>query len=136
MVGTLFLWVCWPSFNAALASDVHGEYRAVVNTYMALCACVMTAFALSSLMHRTGRLDMVHVQNATLAGGVIVGAVADMNIGVGPAMAMGAVAGALSSLGYHVFTPFFAKSLRIHDTCGVLNLHALPGVLSAVACRR
>jgi ammonium transporter Rh len=32
MIGTLFLWICWPSFNAAGATDANGQYRAVINT--------------------------------------------------------------------------------------------------------
>jgi ammonium transporter Rh len=74
MVGTLFLWVFFPSFNGAL---VHGNSRgrAVLNTYMSLIGSTMTVFALSSLvnletddMKRMGRLEIRHIQSATLAG--------------------------------------------------------------------
>jgi len=43
---------------------------------------------------------MVHVQNATLAGGVAVGAVADLMLSPAGALAVGAVAGILSVVGY------------------------------------
>lgn len=29
--------------------------------------------------------------------------------------------------------PFLKKRLKIHDTCGVHNLHGMPGLLAAVA---
>lgn len=38
MVGTLFLWVFWPSFNSALLDGAEQE-RAILNTYLALAAC-------------------------------------------------------------------------------------------------
>lgn len=38
MVGTLFLWIFWPSFNSALLDGADQE-RAILNTYLALAAC-------------------------------------------------------------------------------------------------
>lgn len=35
MVGTLFLWIFWPSFNSALVDGPEQE-RAIVHTYLAL----------------------------------------------------------------------------------------------------
>lgn len=37
MVGTLFLWIFWPSFNSALLDGIEQE-RAIVNTYLSLAA--------------------------------------------------------------------------------------------------
>lgn len=37
MVGTLFLYVYWPSFNSVLA-DGSGQERAILNTYLSLAA--------------------------------------------------------------------------------------------------
>jgi ammonia channel protein AmtB len=75
MIGTVFLWIAWPSFNAGLVADASGQYRAIVNTYFSLIACTITAFAVSSLLDKRFRIDMVHIQNSTLAGGVAVGVV-------------------------------------------------------------
>lgn len=38
MVGSLFLWVFWPSFNSALLDDVAQQQRAIVNTYLSLAS--------------------------------------------------------------------------------------------------
>lgn len=52
MVGTLFLWVFWPSFNAAVADPEDARHRAILNTYLALVACTITAFVLSQLVSK------------------------------------------------------------------------------------
>ncbi|XP_008584244.1 PREDICTED: ammonium transporter Rh type A [Galeopterus variegatus] len=60
MIGTLFLWLFWPSFNSAIAESGNKQYRAIVNTYFSLAACVITVYASSSLAKHRGKLDMHH----------------------------------------------------------------------------
>ncbi|XP_011310156.1 ammonium transporter Rh type A isoform X3 [Fopius arisanus] len=48
------------------------------------------------------------------------------------ALLIGSSAGAISVLGYKYLTPMIQNRLRIHDTCGVHNLHGMPGVLAGV----
>lgn len=133
MIGTVFLWMFWPSFNSAIAEPGLTQLTAVINTYLSLAACVLSAYALSSLVEHKGKLDMVHIQNATLAGGVAVGTCADMNIGPFGAMLIGFIAGIVSTLGFKYLTPVLASSLGIQDTCGVHNLHGMPGILGGLA---
>ncbi|XP_066493177.1 ammonium transporter Rh type A [Tiliqua scincoides] len=133
MIGTLFLWLFWPSFNSAIAEEGEAQKRAIINTYFSLAACTLTAFATSSLVEERGKLDMVHIQNATLAGGVAVGSCADLNILPFAAMLIGSIAGIISVVGFKYLTPFLASKLNIQDTCGVHNLHGLPGVLGGIA---
>ncbi len=57
-LGTIFLWMAWPSFNSALAVG-DARHRAVLNTYYALGACVVVSFAMSSLVNRENKLNMV-----------------------------------------------------------------------------
>jgi ammonium transporter Rh len=130
MIGTLFLWLFWPSFNSAVAVD-EGQTRAIVNTVLSISASCITTFIVSTFVGR-GRLNMVHIQNATLAGGVAVGTVADMNIRPVGAMIIGSFAGVVSTLGYQYLTPLL-KRIYLHDTCGVNNLHGMPGLLSGIA---
>ncbi|NWH57532.1 RHAG protein, partial [Geococcyx californianus] len=133
MIGTLFLWIFWPSFNSAIASDTIDQTTAVVNTYCSLAACTVVTFALSSLVDQRGKFSMVLIQNATLAGGVAVGTCADMPIRPFAAMCIGSIAGIVSVLGFHFLTPLLASKLNIQDTCGVHNLHGLPGILGGIA---
>ena len=58
VAGTLFLWVFWPSFNAALAPG-DDQHRAVINTYFSLAACVVTTVAMSVWLNKNSKLDMV-----------------------------------------------------------------------------
>ncbi|KAM6324268.1 ammonium transporter Rh type A [Aegotheles albertisi] len=133
MIGTLFLWLFWPSFNSAIASQPIYRMKAIVNTYYSLSACTVVTFALSSLVDQRGKFNMVLIQNATLAGGVAVGTCADMSIHPFAAMCIGSIAGIISVLGYHFLTPLLESKLNIQDTCGVHNLHGLPGILGGIA---
>ena len=49
----------WPSFNSAIAEPGLTQLKAVVNTYFSLAACVLSAYAISSLVEHKGKLDMV-----------------------------------------------------------------------------
>lgn len=49
----------WPSFNSAVSNHGDAQHRAAINTYCSLAACVLTTVALSSALHKKGKLDMV-----------------------------------------------------------------------------
>lgn len=133
MIGTVYLWMFWPSFNSAIADPGAPQLTAIINTYFSLAACALAAYATSSLVEHKGKLDMVHIQNATLAGGVAVGTCADMSIAPFGAMLIGVFAGIISTLGFKFLTPILASHLGIQDTCGVHNLHGMPGILGGLA---
>lgn len=130
MIGTVLLWIYWPSFNAVLATDDAAFERAVVNTYISLLASTVCTFFVSTLVHGEKKLDMVHIQNATLSGGVAVGAIADLFIQPYGAIVIGSLTGTISTLGYHLLQPRLYRQLGLHDTCGVNNLHGMPGLIS------
>ena len=46
------------------------------------------------------------------------------------AVTVGTVAGVVSCLGYKVLTGRVMEKLGIHDTCGVNNLHGVPGLMA------
>merc|ERR1712190_139792 len=101
------------------------QTTALINTVLALLASTVTTFALTPILEK-GRLTTVPIQNATLAGGVSIGATANL---VGPfgAIAVGGFAGLLSTWGF-VKSPMFGSV----DTCGISNLHGMPGLFGGL----
>uniref|UniRef100_A0A668AG33 Ammonium transporter AmtB-like domain-containing protein n=1 Tax=Myripristis murdjan TaxID=586833 RepID=A0A668AG33_9TELE len=133
VMGTLFLWVFWPSFNSALTFKGDDQHRAVLHTFIGLSSSTMTAFALTVVFNKKGKLTMADVQNVTLAGGVTVGASVDMMISPAASYALGVMGCTACFLGYKYLTPFLARRLRIQDQCGIHNLHGLTGLISSTA---
>lgn len=69
--------------------------------------------------------------NATLAGGVAIGSSADILNRPFIAIIIGLVAGIVSASGYLKLSSKL-KKLMINDTCGVHNLHGMPGILGSL----
>ncbi len=134
LIGTLFLWIYWPSFvgGGAVADSVQ-QQRCIVNTILALSASTISAFYLSSLMTHSYVFRPVDIQNATLAGGVAIGCIANFNLNPVNSIFVGCAAGLISCYGYHVIQPWMLSNLKIHDTCGVHNLHAMPSLVGGIA---
>ena len=130
MIGTLFLYAYWPSFNGALGSGTY-IHRASINTYLSMACSVIAAFIISKLVHG-GKLNMEIVLNASLAGGVAVGSAADIIATPCGSMIIGFIAGAISATGFAYVSPFVKKHLILHDSCGVINLHGIPGIIGAL----
>jgi hypothetical protein len=75
---------------------------------------------------------MEHVQNATLAGGVVVGAMCDMLTNPWGALLAGTVAGGVSVYGFSFLVPAL-KRAGLTDTCGISSLHFMPGRMGGFA---
>eukprot|EP00933_Yihiella_yeosuensis_P068687 TRINITY_DN745_c0_g1_i9.p1 TRINITY_DN745_c0_g1~~TRINITY_DN745_c0_g1_i9.p1 ORF type:complete len:352 (-),score=87.92 TRINITY_DN745_c0_g1_i9:286-1242(-) len=125
LVGTVFLWLFWPSFVAGALPSGPGQTQALINTVLALLASTVSTFALTPLLEG-GKITTVPIQNATLAGGVSIGATANL-IGPFGAVVVGSLAGLLSTFGF-VKSPFFGDV----DTCGISNLHGMPGIFGGL----
>lgn len=134
MIGTLFLWVYWPSFviGASEPNSVEQEYG-MVNTILALCSSTVCAFWLSSCLDERGRFRPVDIQNATLAGGVAIGCTANLTMSGFGAICIGGCAGLVSCFGFNHVMPFLEHTVGIHDTCGIHNLHGMPSLLGGIA---
>merc|ERR1711971_279360 len=98
-MGTLFLWLLWPSFCAAVAPEGKPMFYAVTNCFLGLIGSVV-GFAIASRSLHGGKLNIVEMQNATLAGGVAMGVPATYPLGPPGALALGIMAGVLSTVGY------------------------------------
>jgi ammonium transporter Rh len=130
MIGTLFLFAFWPSFNAVLGSG-STQQRVVINTYLAISCSVIASIIISKLT-KEGKLEMEIILNASLAGGVAVGANADLIVQPFGAMLVGFIAGSVSSFGFAYLSHALQKLIHLHDTCGVHNLHGMPGVIGGL----
>uniref|UniRef100_A0A8C7C5X3 Ammonium transporter AmtB-like domain-containing protein n=1 Tax=Neovison vison TaxID=452646 RepID=A0A8C7C5X3_NEOVI len=95
-VGTLFLWIFWPSFNSALLDSPTERKNAVFSTYYALAASTVTAISVSVLAHSQRKINMTHIHNAVLAGGVAVGTSCHLITSPWLAMVLGLMAGLIS----------------------------------------
>ncbi|KAM9475353.1 solute carrier family 12 member 5b isoform 3-T3 [Clarias gariepinus] len=133
VLGTLFLWVFWPSFNCAVTLRGDDQHRAILHTFIGLSASTLTAFALSPLLNKNGKISMADIQNVTLAGGVTVGASVDMMVSPVAAYVLGMLGGMACMLGYKYLSPFLARRLHVQDQCGIHNLHGLTGLISTLA---
>uniref|UniRef100_A0A8C5ZZR8 Ammonium transporter AmtB-like domain-containing protein n=1 Tax=Marmota marmota marmota TaxID=9994 RepID=A0A8C5ZZR8_MARMA len=105
MLGTLFLWIFWPSFNSAPLNLLDNKRTALLNTYFALAVSAVTATSVSALAHPHGKINLVHVHNAVLAGGVASSAPAYLISSPWIAMVLGLLAGLISIGGANVPFP-------------------------------
>uniref|UniRef100_A0A8C3W293 Ammonium transporter AmtB-like domain-containing protein n=1 Tax=Catagonus wagneri TaxID=51154 RepID=A0A8C3W293_9CETA len=139
MLGTLFLWMFWPSFNSALLTIPDERKKAVFNTYYALAVSAVTAISMSALIHPKGKISMTHIHNAVLAGGVAVGAPCYLIHSPWLAMVLGFIAGLTSIGGAKVLLiclqrkPDIFGICSIYDTYGVHYTFGLPGLLGGIA---
>jgi ammonium transporter Rh len=129
LVGTLFLWMYWPSFNGALAVGA-AQHRAVLNTVLSIGAGCLGAVAVTRVL--LGRLEIEVVLNATLAGGVVMGSACDIIAAPWAALLIGLGGGILSAIGFRLIGPFLNHHLNLQDTCGVHSLHGMPGIMGAI----
>ena len=128
LLGSAALWIFWPSFCAALA-PVDKIPLVAINTILALCGATLATYAFSTFIR--GKIEICDIANASLAGGVAIGA-SVAYVTPGWSMLIGAVAGAISVIGYTVIQPRLQKLTGGVDTCGVHNLHGMPGVFGGL----
>ncbi|NWZ89744.1 RHBG protein, partial [Nesospiza acunhae] len=132
VVGTIYLWIFWPSFTSTATVHHDAKNWAVLNSYFSLVASTMSTFILSPVLYEESTPRMVQIQDATLAGIAVMGMAGEMLLTPFGALIAGFLVGLISPLGFKFFTPVLHSKLKIQDTCGVHNTHGLPGVLGAL----
>lgn len=128
LLGSMVLWLFWPSFTSAVVAPELG-YLTVLNTVLALCGSTLATYVFSKLIR--GKIEVEDIANAALAGGVCIGSTCS-TANPGFAMVIGICAGTLSTLGFAIIAPKVCKLIRGTDTCGVHNLHGMPGLLGGL----
>jgi ammonium transporter Rh len=129
MIGSMVLWLFWPSFCSAVVPPDQLP-RAAVATILALCGATLSTVAFSAIL-RKGKPSFADICNAALAGGVAIGATCNI-VSAPLAFAIGIAAGGICVVGYVYVQPFLLARLKIADTCGVHNLHGMPGLLGGL----
>lgn len=129
MLGSMVLWLFWPSFATAIV-PFEQMPQTIVNTILALSGATLATYFLSTHFHH-GKTSMVDMANATLAGGVSIGSTCNLVSPTG-AFGIGLLAGALSVIGFVFIQPMLESKIKLVDTCGVHNLHGMPGLLGGL----
>jgi len=129
MLGSMVLWLFWPSFCCAIVSFKEVPQTAV-NTVLALAGATLATYLLSTLL-RKGQTSIADMANAALAGGVAIGATCNI-VAPAEAFGIGLLAGGLCVIGYVFIQPALEARLKLVDTCGVHNLHGMPGLLGGL----
>jgi len=129
LLGSMVLWIFWPSFCAALV-PVEIIPVSIVNVFLALSGSTLATYFASVWIR--GKINAADIANAALAGGVAIGATFDHATHL-EAMIIGVIAGALSTIGFAVFQAKQEKFHKIIDTCGVTNLHGIPGIFGGLS---
>ncbi len=128
LLGSMVLWVFWPSFCGALVAPADIP-ATIVNVIIALCGSTIATYAASLKLR--GKVCVADIANAALAGGVAIGSTCD-KVSPAIAFAIGILAGALSTFGFAVIQDRFQNAVKKIDTCGVLHLHGLPGLFGGL----
>jgi len=128
MLGSMMLWVFWPSFCAALVSPEQMPHT-VVNVILALCGSTLTTYIFSVSLRK--KISIADIANAALAGGVAIGSTCALSSHTMAAVT-GILAGGISTFGFAVIQARQQKWMKMIDTCGVTNLHGIPGILGGL----
>lgn len=126
--GMVFLWLLWPSFNARNLTGAE-QSVALSNTRWSMAGSAMFSIGMSNLFDGLGELDMFQVQEACLAGGIAIGAMASMRIQPWGAILLGVVAAFFVVLGQRFVSPYLRRKFGIIDVRGVFSSHGIAGIL-------
>lgn len=129
MLGSMVLWFFWPSFCAALVPETRVP-QTVINVVIALCGATLATYIVSCGLRR--KISIADIANASLAGGVAIGSTCDYANPVS-SMVIGLLAGVLSVFGFVVILPWLQNKIKKVDTCGVMYLHGLPGLMGGIS---
>jgi ammonium transporter Rh len=99
LIGTLFFWICWPSFNAgvytsSINSDNTDRINVITNTIVALTGSLLGSYIFTGYFR--DKFSMEDILRSTLAGGVIIAAPCRVIINPAASLVIGLLAGVIS----------------------------------------
>ena len=126
MVGAALLYVGWFGFNAGSALEANGTAAlAFINTLIAAAAAVLS-WSAAEWLHK-GKPSMLGGISGAVAGLVAITPAAG-NVGVGGALAIGAIAGPICLWG----VSGLKKLIGADDSLDVFGVHGLGGIVGAL----
>ena len=133
-IGTLFLWIYFPSFNITNIQNFKNEniydimrYRGILNTYLSMVGSIISTFIVNPLIFN-GKIKIEHLLNASYVGGVIIGGCCTICTHGWAAILIGSIGGALSTFCLWKLKQTF-KNCKLEDTLGILHIFGIPGIL-------
>ncbi|HIE16540.1 MAG TPA: ammonium transporter [Bacteroidales bacterium] len=129
LLGSMMLWVFWPSFCSALVLPEEVVHTAI-NVIFALSGATVITYMFTIWLR--GKIDAADIANASLAGGVAIGSVCSTATTT-ESIIIGGAAGAISTIGFTIIQARLQKGLKLIDTCGVSNLHGIPGLFGGLS---
>jgi ammonium transporter Rh len=126
ILGSLFMFVTYPSFNSYWAPSALRVFVAT-GTFAALMAGGMFSFIWANLLYPEGPTVM-HLQDGVLAAGVAASTPACMFMDPVGMMMVGAGGTLVATLSFRYIQPKIADQ----DTQGITSLHLLPGLWGAL----
>ena len=129
LLGSVILWLFWPSFCAALVQPELVPHTAI-NVILALSGATLATYFASIFLR--GKISAADIANAALAGGVAIGSTCDIASPTA-SFTIGLIAGTISTFGFAVLQTKIQSLIKGIDTCGVMYLHGIPGLFGGLA---
>ena len=153
-IGSLFIWLYFPSFNTAKIHCAHDKnvmeimrYRGIINTYMSMIGSTIISFSMSALLSNQ-KFKMEHILRSSYVGGVIIAGSCTFCAYAWCAMLIGCIGGIITVVFFHLtknekdalpqdinnYQCFydFAQAVKMSDTMGVLYCFGIPGILGGL----
>lgn len=130
-IGVFFLWMYWPSINAGYYSSTPFERSLIIlNTILTLTGSCVGAFATSALFRH--KFTLTDIFNASLGGGVVIGAASGLVTNPGASLAIGFFSGIIETFCFMKLNHYLEEKIGLYDTCGVHTSHGITGILGGI----
>ena len=136
-IGTIFLWIFFPSFNVAKIQFKGNNnekdfsealrYRGIINTYLSMVGSLIGTFVFNPMIHN-GKIKVEHLLNSSYVGGIIIGGCCTICTSGWASILIGFIGGSISVLCLWKIKSLFKKN-KLEDTFGILNTFTIPGIL-------